>query len=204
MNWSTFVSIRDKTTRRSVLWTLHRSIWLSRHIIQMPSIRWKDRPSRWWFTSTVSDWWTLTFIWFRSPLWLRSWPCSIRLHQMCINWMTVREKLTRDTGLKRMEQAMKWRQKKTLHRKWTSHWQLKASILILCVIRALNRYVRVIGNIKTYQNRRHINATIVRPVDDPMETFFHFNEVMAVTMLINHGPVSHLFTVELDILSPSN
>jgi hypothetical protein len=52
----------------------------------------------------------------------------------------------------------------------------------------------VIGTIKTYQNRRHINATIVRIVEDPMEAFFHFNEVMAVTMMHNHGPVSRLFT----------
>lgn len=45
-----------------------------------------------------------------------------------------------------------------------------------------------------YQNRRHINATIVRLVDDPMEAIFHFNEVMAVSMLLKLGPVCVLST----------
>lgn len=50
-------------------------------------------------------------------------------------------------------------------------------------------YIRVTGTIRTYQGRRHINATIVRPITDNMEAFFHFNEVMAVTMFHNRGPV---------------
>ncbi|PVF94860.1 replication protein A, subunit RPA32 [Serendipita vermifera] len=54
----------------------------------------------------------------------------------------------------------------------------------------LSHYVRIIGTIRTYQGKRHINASLVRVLDDPMEAFFHFNEVMAVTMFYKHGPPS--------------
>lgn len=49
-------------------------------------------------------------------------------------------------------------------------------------------YVRIVGSIRTYQGKRHINATIVRPITDNMEPFFHFNEVMATTMYYKNGP----------------
>jgi replication factor A2 len=56
----------------------------------------------------------------------------------------------------------------------------------------MSNYVRVVGTIRTYQGKRHINASLVRIIDDPMEAFFHFNEMMAITMLYKRGPVGIL------------
>lgn len=59
-----------------------------------------------------------------------------------------------------------------------------------------NKYVRIIGTVRVFGNKRHLNATIIRIIDDFMEAVFHFNEVMAVTMFNRHGAVS------LSIFSP--
>ncbi|KAG9054330.1 replication factor A protein 2 [Serendipita sp. 407] len=49
-------------------------------------------------------------------------------------------------------------------------------------------YVKFVGMIRTFSDRKHINATLMRKVEDCNEVFFHFTEVMAVTMLNLHGP----------------
>ncbi|KAG8813790.1 replication factor A protein 2 [Serendipita sp. 399] len=49
-------------------------------------------------------------------------------------------------------------------------------------------YVRFIGMIRTFSDRKHLNATLMRKVEDFNEVIFHFNEVIAMTMLNLRGP----------------
>jgi len=50
-----------------------------------------------------------------------------------------------------------------------------------------DKFVRFTGSIRAFQNRRHINAQIIRILEDQNEAYFHFNEVMAVTLYHRHG-----------------
>lgn len=52
-----------------------------------------------------------------------------------------------------------------------------------------NNLVRVTGQLKSFNNRRYINATHVKKVADPHELFYHMLEVMTVTRMLEHGPV---------------
>ncbi|CCA74860.1 related to RFA2-DNA replication factor A, 36 kDa subunit [Serendipita indica DSM 11827] len=52
----------------------------------------------------------------------------------------------------------------------------------------LNKFVKITGTIRTFQERRHINAIIVRALDDPMEAYFHYTEAIAMAMLAKFGP----------------
>ena len=52
------------------------------------------------------------------------------------------------------------------------------------------RYVRVTGVLKQFNNKRYINATHIRLSKDPHELYFHYMEVMYVTMAHQRGPVS--------------
>ena len=51
------------------------------------------------------------------------------------------------------------------------------------------RYVRVTGGLKNFGKKRYINATHIRDVKDPHETYFHILEAIAVTLMIDRGPV---------------
>ena len=56
-----------------------------------------------------------------------------------------------------------------------------------------DKFVRFTGFIRSFQNRRHINAQIIRILEDQNEAYFHFNEVMAVTLYRRYGTVrSHI------------
>ncbi|KAJ3490229.1 hypothetical protein NLI96_g1587 [Meripilus lineatus] len=48
-------------------------------------------------------------------------------------------------------------------------------------------YVRVMGNIKAYNDKRYINATRIRSCDDPIEPFFHALDSMAATLFYERG-----------------
>lgn len=48
-------------------------------------------------------------------------------------------------------------------------------------------YVRVLGTIKVFGSRRYINVTHVRPIQSPMEVYFHLLEVMTVTLYWEGG-----------------
>jgi len=50
-----------------------------------------------------------------------------------------------------------------------------------------DKYVRFTGSIRVFQNHRHINAQIIRVLEDQSEAYFHFNEVMAVTLYHRYG-----------------
>ncbi|GAA5957971.1 hypothetical protein JCM21900_005573 [Sporobolomyces salmonicolor] len=52
----------------------------------------------------------------------------------------------------------------------------------------INKYVRIIGLIKTFSNKRHVNAQRVRPLDDMNEINFHLVEVAYVHLYNTRGP----------------
>lgn len=49
-------------------------------------------------------------------------------------------------------------------------------------------YIRVMGGLKAFANKRYINAQHLRPVKDSHEIFFHVLEAMTVTMIMEKGP----------------
>jgi replication factor A2 len=51
-------------------------------------------------------------------------------------------------------------------------------------------YCRAWGKLKDLGNRRHVNAQIVRPVDDMNEVSYHMLEATAVHLYITRGPPS--------------
>jgi replication factor A2 len=51
------------------------------------------------------------------------------------------------------------------------------------------RYVRVTGGLKNFGKKRYINATHIRDMKDPHETYFHILEAIAVTLMIDRGHV---------------
>ena len=60
---------------------------------------------------------------------------------------------------------------------------------ILSVYSYQDKFVRFTGSIRAFQNHRHINAQIIRVLEDQNEAYFHFNEVMAITLYHRHGTV---------------
>jgi replication factor A2 len=53
------------------------------------------------------------------------------------------------------------------------------------------KYVRVTGGLKNFGKKRYINATHIRNVKDPHETYFHILEAIAVTLMIERGAPSN-------------
>lgn len=49
--------------------------------------------------------------------------------------------------------------------------------------------VRVTGSLKTFGQKRYLNATHIRASQDPHEIYFHILESIAVTLMIDRGPV---------------
>ncbi|KAG8217715.1 hypothetical protein J3R82DRAFT_5872 [Butyriboletus roseoflavus] len=49
-------------------------------------------------------------------------------------------------------------------------------------------YVRVLGSLKTFGNKKYINTNLIRPIDSPAEIYFHLLEAMTVTMIWERGP----------------
>lgn len=54
----------------------------------------------------------------------------------------------------------------------------------------LNTYVRIIGALKTFSNKRHVSANRVRPIEDFNEILFHPIECIYVHKYYTEGPVS--------------
>ncbi|KAI0306473.1 replication protein A subunit RPA32 [Multifurca ochricompacta] len=51
-----------------------------------------------------------------------------------------------------------------------------------------NSFARVTGTIKTFGQKKYINASHIRPVHDAHEPFFHMLEVMTVQLIFDRGP----------------
>ena len=60
---------------------------------------------------------------------------------------------------------------------------------VLSVYSYQEKFVRFTGSIRTFQDRRNIKAKIIRVLEDQNEAYFHFNEVMAVTLYHRYGTV---------------
>ncbi|CCM04607.1 uncharacterized protein FIBRA_06789 [Fibroporia radiculosa] len=54
---------------------------------------------------------------------------------------------------------------------------------------AEGKYVRVMGSVKTFGNKRYINAQHLRAASDPHELYFHLLEAMTVTTVMIKGPI---------------
>ena len=64
-------------------------------------------------------------------------------------------------------------------------------------------YIRVIGSIKDFGNRRHLAATQVRAITDHNEIFFHLLESQYVHLVMRRGkPVSPFSICSLATLCP--
>lgn len=53
----------------------------------------------------------------------------------------------------------------------------------------LNVYVRIIGSLKTFSGKRHVNCTSIRVVEDKNEILYHAIEAVYVTLYATRGPV---------------
>ncbi|KAI0273735.1 hypothetical protein BC834DRAFT_225016 [Gloeopeniophorella convolvens] len=51
-----------------------------------------------------------------------------------------------------------------------------------------NSFARVTGTIKIFGTKKYINASHIRPIQDPHEPFFHMLEVMTVQLFFDRGP----------------
>ncbi|KAF8559772.1 replication protein A, subunit RPA32 [Imleria badia] len=49
-------------------------------------------------------------------------------------------------------------------------------------------YVRVLGSLKTFGNKKYINTNLIRRIASPAEIYFHLLEAMTVTMIWERGP----------------
>lgn len=49
-------------------------------------------------------------------------------------------------------------------------------------------YVRVLGSLKMFGNKRYVNATQIRPVQSPAEIYYHVLDAMTVTLIWERGP----------------
>jgi hypothetical protein len=56
-------------------------------------------------------------------------------------------------------------------------------------LRRPNTFATVTGTIKTFGSKKYINATQVRPINDPLEPFHHQLEAMVVQLTFERGPV---------------
>ena len=50
-------------------------------------------------------------------------------------------------------------------------------------------YVRVIGTIKTFSNKRHLAATHIRKIEDKNEVFYHLLECQYVSLVMRRGKI---------------
>ncbi|PSR77351.1 hypothetical protein PHLCEN_2v7952 [Hermanssonia centrifuga] len=65
-------------------------------------------------------------------------------------------------------------------------WAAPAGVLE--VHREENTYIRVMGSLKSFGNKRYINATHLRPVKDRYEIFFHELDRVTATLTLERGP----------------
>lgn len=56
-----------------------------------------------------------------------------------------------------------------------------------------NVYVRVTGGMKSFGNKRYLNASHIRPVKDAHEAYFHILEAITVSLILEKGPVTNQY-----------
>ncbi|KAG6845342.1 hypothetical protein H0H87_010799 [Tephrocybe sp. NHM501043] len=67
-----------------------------------------------------------------------------------------------------------------------------------------NKYVRVTGTLKTFGNKRYINATHIRASTDPHEVYFHILEAINVTLMADRGFSSVPLSAGVSGLDPAS
>ncbi len=63
---------------------------------------------------------------------------------------------------------------------------------ILILFQREGIYVRLSGFMKSFGNKKYINASHMRPVTDPNEIYFHMLECITVALTLERGPVGVL------------
>lgn len=51
-----------------------------------------------------------------------------------------------------------------------------------------NAYVRITGGLKSFNSKRYINTSHIRPITDKDEIFFHLLECITTTLILERGP----------------
>lgn len=52
--------------------------------------------------------------------------------------------------------------------------------------------MRITGGLKSFNSKRYINTSHIRPITDKDEIFFHLLECITTTLILERGPVCHL------------
>ena len=58
-------------------------------------------------------------------------------------------------------------------------------------------YVRVSGFMKSFGNKKYINASYMRPIVDSTEIFYHLAECIAAFLMVQRGSVCILSIIEM-------
>jgi len=58
-------------------------------------------------------------------------------------------------------------------------------------------YIRVVGTIRFFNNRRNINAGLIRVVTDPHEIFYHQLDVIKTHLLLTRVCIVFLFDIHI-------
>lgn len=60
-------------------------------------------------------------------------------------------------------------------------------------------YVRVVGTVKTFSNKRHLAATHIRPIKDHNEVFYHLLECQYVSLVMKKGKLVSIRSCRLRV-----
>ena len=55
-----------------------------------------------------------------------------------------------------------------------------------------NEWVRVWGRLKTFSNKRHVGAHVIRPITDKMDIMYHLLEATYVHLYFTRGPLDQI------------
>ncbi|KAF8746121.1 hypothetical protein AX14_000173 [Amanita brunnescens Koide BX004] len=63
----------------------------------------------------------------------------------------------------------------------------KFSLAMTYALSRENTYVRVTGGLKSFGNKRYINALHIRPIKDPHEVYYHIAETINSSLVLERG-----------------
>lgn len=64
-----------------------------------------------------------------------------------------------------------------------------------------NVYVRAVGSLKSFGNKRYINATHLHRIRDHNEVNFHFLEAFTIELIFQKGPVRRDLRTHVSVLT---
>ena len=68
----------------------------------------------------------------------------------------------------------------------------KFSLAMTYALSRENTYVRVTGGLKSFGNKRYINALHIRPIKDPHEVYYHIAETINSSLVLERGAVCNV------------